>query len=66
MANMKKVFKEALGKREANPDKIGQVELEKNDLLAMMIAMAWVAIPIFLLMFAGVALIIFVLFYLGR
>ena len=66
MANMRKVLKEALGKKEANPDKIGKIELEKNDVLALMIAMASVAIPVFLAMFAGVGLIIFVLFYLGR
>ncbi|MEG2936584.1 MAG: hypothetical protein RR844_08865 [Clostridium sp.] len=63
MANMRKVVKEALGKREASPDMIGKVELEKNDILALMIAMASVAIPVFLLMFAGVALVIFVMFY---
>lgn len=66
MANMRKVVKQALAKREASPDMIGKIELEKNDLLAMMIAMASVAIPVFLLMFAGVAVVIFVMFYLGR
>ncbi|MDU4889695.1 MAG: hypothetical protein E6344_03165 [Clostridium sp.] len=63
MANMRKVVKEALGKREANPDMIGKIELEKNDVLALILAMASVAIPVFLLMFAGVALVIFVMFY---
>lgn len=63
MANMRKVIKEALGKKEANPDMIGKIALEKNDLLAMMIALGSVALPVLLLMFAGVALVIFVLFY---
>ncbi|GEM_PF-374983 len=66
MANMMKVVKDALGKKEVNPEIVGKVELEKNDVLALIIAMSSVAIPVFLAMFAGVALIIFIMFYLGR
>lgn len=66
MGKMTRVVKDALGKKEVNPEMVGKVEFEKNDLLALVIAMASVAIPVFLAMFAGVALIIFIMFYLGR
>lgn len=66
MGNMMKVVKAALGKKKVNPDMVGNVELEKNDILALIIAISSVAIPVFLAMFAGVAIIIFIMFYLGR
>lgn len=66
MGRMTSVVKDALKKRDVNPEMVGKVDFEKNDLLALIIAVASIAIPVLIVMFAGIALIIFVLFYLGR
>jgi len=50
---MKEAYKVVFKKREVNPEMIGKVELEKNDLLA----------PVLLIVFAVIALIIFIMFY---
>lgn len=66
MGRASKALREALGKKEANTEMVGKVQFEKNDFLALIIAMASVAIPVFLAFFGGIALIIFIMFYLGR
>lgn len=53
--------KEILKKRHLDPDKV-DVELEKGDFLALMIAMIMTAGPVFLGFFAFLALVSFILF----
>ncbi|MGN9163306.1 hypothetical protein [Clostridium sulfidigenes] len=60
---MKDAYKVVFKKREVNPEMIGKVELEKNDLLALVLATASVIVPVLLIVFAVIALIIFIMFY---
>ncbi|MBE6059972.1 MULTISPECIES: hypothetical protein [unclassified Clostridium] len=60
---MKEAYKVVFKKREVNPEMIGKVELEKNDLLALILATASVIVPVLLIVFAVIALIIFIMFY---
>ncbi|HAR84414.1 MULTISPECIES: hypothetical protein [Clostridium] len=60
---MKEAYKVVFKKREVNPEMIGKVELEKNDLLALVLATASVIVPVLLIVFAVIALIIFIMFY---
>lgn len=60
---MKDAYKVVFKKREVNPEMIGKVELEKNDLLALILATASVIVPVLLIVFAVIALIIFIMFY---
>lgn len=60
---MKEPYKVVFKKREVNPEMIGKVELEKNDLLALVLATASVIVPVLLIVFAVIALIIFIMFY---
>lgn len=60
---MKEAYKVVFKKREVNPEMIGKVELEKNDLLALVLATASVIVPVLLILFAVIALIIFIMFY---
>ncbi len=60
---MKEAYKVVFKKREVNPEMIGKVELEKNDLLALILATASVIVPVLLTVFAVIALIIFIMFY---
>ena len=55
---MKEAYKVVFKKREVNPEMIGKVELEKNDLLALILATASVIVPVLLIVFAVIALII--------
>lgn len=57
------VFKQAFGKKELNKDMVGNLRLEKNDFLALVIAGGTVFLPALLLMFGGIALLILFLFY---
>jgi len=60
---MKEAYKVVFKKREVNPEMIGKVELEKNDLLALVLATASVIVPVLLIVFAVITLIIFIMFY---
>jgi len=60
---MKEAYKVVFKKREVNPEMIGKVELEKNDLLTLILATASVIVPVLLIVFAVIALIIFIMFY---
>ncbi len=60
---MKEAYKVVFKKREVNPEMIGKLELEKNDLLALILATASVIVPVLLIVFAVIALIIFIMFY---
>ncbi len=42
---------------------MGKIELEKNDVLALVLATASVIVPVVLIIFAVIALIIFIMFY---
>lgn len=53
--------KEVLRKRHLDPDKV-DVELEKGDFLALMIAITMTAGPVFLGFFASLALLSYILF----
>jgi len=59
----KEAFKEAFKKKEINPEMIGKVELEKNDVLAIILASASVIVPMVFIIFALVALVILFMFY---
>lgn len=63
LGRTKDAFKEAFKKKEINPEMIEKMELEKNDVLAIMIASASVIVPVMLIIFAIIALIILFMFY---
>jgi hypothetical protein len=63
LMKMKEAYKAVLKKREVNPEMIGKIELEKNDVLALILATSSVIVPIVLIIFAVIALIIFIMFY---
>ncbi len=63
MRRTKEAFKEAFKKKEINPEMIGKVELEKNDVLAIILASASVIVPMVFIIFALVALVILFMFY---
>ncbi len=65
MRKRRVTFKEIFKKKEIRPDMIGNVKLEKNDVLAMAIAAVTVFLPAVLLIFGGLAVLILVLFYRG-
>ncbi|MEG0308683.1 MAG: hypothetical protein RR636_12115 [Clostridium sp.] len=63
MSRMRNAFRDAFKKREISPDMVGNLELEKNDLLALILATASVIIPTVLIIFAVIAFIIIFMFY---
>lgn len=60
---MRNAFKDVFKKREVNPDMVANLQLEKNDFLALVLATASVIIPVLLIIFAVIAFIIFFMFY---
>lgn len=60
---MKAAYKAVFKKREVNPEMIGKIELEKNDVLALVLATTSVIVPVLLIIFAVIAFIIFIMFY---
>ncbi|MEG1254961.1 hypothetical protein [Clostridium sp.] len=63
MSRMRNAFKDVFKKREVNPDMVANLQLEKNDFLALVLATASVIIPVLLIIFAVIAFIIFFMFY---
>jgi len=59
---MKNAYRDVFKKREVNKDMIGNLQLEKNDFLALVIATASVIVPVLLIIFAVIALIIYFMF----
>jgi len=59
---MKNAYRDVFKKKEVNKDMIGNLQLEKNDFLALVIATASVIIPVLLIIFAVIALIIYFMF----